>query len=282
MKRVLSYLLVYFTAFTTIYAEVPSDQNIEKVFRSIESFTQIECSFKPREPQNRANTIPNIRVKKDTSSNWSGYVAMTNLQKPQKNSVSYVYGAWTVPTLSSTPDDSFCSAWVGIDGDQSNTVEQIGTEHDWSNGSQQNSAWFEMFPNPSYDISGFPLQPGDVVAGVVNYIGSSTFQLMLINYTQKVFVLIPTSYTKSSTAKRVCAEWIVEAPWLNQTLPLANFGTIAFSDCSATIRNFTGPINSSHWKNNSITMVGPGNVTKATPSGLSNGGTAFTVTWSHE
>ena len=55
-----------------------------------------------------------------TSSNWSGYAASA-----PANSVSYVAGSWVVPTASSKTN-GYSSVWVGIDGYNSSTVEQIG------------------------------------------------------------------------------------------------------------------------------------------------------------
>lgn len=282
MKHLLCRFLACITLCGALSAQTPDITNLETVFQSVEGFSQIDCSVQKKRARPERSTAPNKRVQKSSSTNWSGYVAKTSAKSPKKNSVSFVSGAWTVPTLSSTPDATYCSAWVGIDGDPSPTVEQIGTEHDWSSGSQQDYAWFEMYPNPSYEIVDFPLTPGDTVAGVVSYLGSSVFQLMLINYTQQVFFIVPTKYTASGSAKRQSAEWIMEAPSLSGILPLANFGTIAFSECSATISGVTGAIGDTHWVHNAITMVGAGNVTKATPSDLTNGGSAFTVTWSHE
>src|SRR5581483_5818238 len=112
----------------------------------------------PHIPGPRTSRVPGNVA---TSTNWSGYAAETNFSHPAKNSVSAVSGSWIVPHLAATPDNSYCSLWVGIDGYSSSTVEQIGTEHDWHNGSQQNYAWFEMYPGGSYLISGFPLTPGD-------------------------------------------------------------------------------------------------------------------------
>lgn len=217
-----------------------------------------------------------------TSTNWSGYVAANKLSSPAKGSVTAVYGTWIVPTLTGTPDDSYCALWVGIDGYGSPTVEQIGTEHDWSNGKQGNSAWFEMYPGGSYNINGFPLNPGDVISASVVYTGGSTFVLKLYNDTQQVVSTIPTQYTKSSVAQRKCAEWIVEAPFLNAVLPLSDFGTAYLWGCMATINGVTGPIQNSKWQDIGIQMVTGNGSPKATPSALLADNGSFFVTWNHE
>lgn len=269
--------------------ESPDLSNPMHIVQTLDGFVEMECPLREivRKPAdslrgNSQGTNPHIKIKESTSSNWSGYAAATSLTNPAKKVVTSVSGAWTVPALTSTPDHSYSSAWVGIDGYSSSTVEQIGTEHDWVDGAQQNYAWFEMYPSAGYEIQGFPVSQGDVIAGVVNYIGANTFQLILINYTEQVFTIIPTQYTVSSKAKRSSAEWIVEAPSLVSVLPLANFGTTTFMDCSATINGRTGSINNSHWRYDPLTMETPSHVTKATPSGLVSDGTGFTVTWAHE
>src|SRR5262249_51366396 len=58
--------------------------------------------------------VPNTTA--TTSPNWSGYVAATNLSDPQNDSVTYVAGTWTVPTVTATSGNTDSFAWVGIDG----------------------------------------------------------------------------------------------------------------------------------------------------------------------
>src|SRR5262249_13897571 len=80
------------------------------------------------------------------SSNWSGYVAATNLDSPQAGTVTYVTGSWVVPGVGAASTGSFDSAvWVGIDGYNTNTVEQVGTEQKVVNGQLTDYAWWEMY-----------------------------------------------------------------------------------------------------------------------------------------
>ncbi len=282
MHKIIFYTLITLTSFSTnLFA-------VEDILQTLETFQEIQCEYRQIERGPPAlvgkshKTYPHMKVEEGTSQNWSGYAAVTNLTKPASNSVTSVSGAWTVPTLSSTSSNSYSSIWVGIDGYSSGTVEQIGTEQDWISGSQHNYAWFEMYPNASYEIVGFPVNNGDHIAGVVTYVGKNIFHLTLINYTHNVYSNVPTSYTKSSKAKRSSAEWVVEAPYLNGVLPLADFNTVSFTECSATISDTTGGINNTHWVNEELTMVTSNNTVKALPSSLSTNGSAFTVTWEHQ
>ncbi len=260
-------------------------------------YQQIECTIIPIVPSSTEHEAeahhishPHIPAPRGlrasgnfaTSTNWSGYVAANKLSSPKKGSVTAVSGSWVVPTLTSTPDHSYCAFWVGIDGYSSSTVEQIGTEHDWSNGAQQGYAWFEMYPGGSYVINGFPLNPGDLISASVEYTGKSTFVMVLHNDTRRVSTTIPTTYTKSSVAQMNSAEWIVEAPYLNKILPLSDFGTAHWSSCMATISGIAAHLKNSSWQNQGIEMITNSGAAKAIPSAIASDDASFTVTWKHE
>jgi hypothetical protein len=269
-------------------------------YDNLNDFTQIECELRPKMRSSRKHhyddfkitdehdsvyasfTHPHIPIKQSNSQNWSGYAAVTSLSSPAVNSVSAVYGSWIVPKLSSASHNTWCSLWVGIDGYGSNSVEQIGTEHDWYNGHQTNYAWFEMYPDYSYEITGFPANPGDVMSASVVYTCNGVFVLTLVNETRKLYVTIPTSYTTSLSAQRSSAEWVLEAPYYNGILPLSHFNKAYFSNCTATINNIHGSISDQFWKKDALTMVTAGGAVKAVPSSLTSNGQAFTVTWKHE
>ena len=84
----------------------------------------------------------------ETSTNWSGYADVSS-----KGSVTAVSGSWQVPAVSNTVAGDV-SAWVGIDGYTSRTVEQTGTDSHVSTvgGPVFNYAWYEMYPDPGIDI----------------------------------------------------------------------------------------------------------------------------------
>lgn len=263
----------------------------------LKTLTAIDCEIKPFKEKSPPNlpshsehgTFTHLPYTASASLNWSGYASLTSLHHPKTGSVTNVQGSWTVPALSPTNDDSFCFIWAGIDGYSSPTVEQIGTGHLWINGSQQNFAWFEMFPNGLYEIVGFPVDISDKMGAVVSYEGSDTFLLILINFTKNIYTVIPTSYTKMPGALRSSAEWIIEAPSVSNPnppyytiLPLANFGTVEFSNCKATINGDRAAIDSRHWKFDPLTMVTEGGDVKSIPSSLSPCGESFSLTWEHE
>jgi len=65
-------------------------------------------------------------------------------------------------------------------------------------------------------------------------------------------------------------------------LPLADFGRITFSGCSATLNGHTGSISDSAWQHDEITMAYHDGTIKAQPSNLTGGGTGFSVAWKNE
>lgn len=257
-----------------------------------QGYKKIQCTITPMAQRGEYGSHPHVpgpksknpRAPKNqaTSTNWAGYVAANNLTTPAQNSVSAVSGSWLVPSILPSSNNSYSAIWVGIDGYNSPTVEQIGTSHNYINGAVQHYAWFEMYPGGSYAINGFPLTPGDVISASVQYSGNSVFTMTLLNETRNVAYTIPTRYTKSTTALRKSAEWVVEAPWLNRILPLANFVTAYLSRCMATINGVSSLLNNAPWQNTSLEMVTNGGIPKAIPSSpvASNG--TFSVTWQHQ
>ena len=217
---------------------------------------------------------PRLRNANGTSQNWSGYAAETSLSSPQDGAVTDVKGSWIVPAVTaSSSSKTYSSAWLGIDGYSDGTVEQIGTEQDWSNGQAVYYAWFEMYPKFGYLISGFPVNPRDSIACEVQNNGNGTYTLTIRNATFSITQRLKRALNQS-------AEWVMEAPYSGGILPLADFGTITFSNCGATLNGVTGSI--STWPHDAITMATAGGTVKAQPSALSAGGTSFSVTWHHE
>jgi len=179
---------------------------------------------------------PNIGIRAGTSSNWSGYAAMSSISSPADGFVDSVTGNWVIPTL--TPNSSqttYAATWVGIDGFSDATVEQIGTEQDCVNGVQENYAWIELYPGPSRMVS-LTVNTGDSFTASVVYEGGSSFTLSITDLTTGQSY----SRTRSANAQRQSAEWVVEAPSSTEgVLPLANFGTVNFTDAQFTDNNGT-------------------------------------------
>jgi hypothetical protein len=216
------------------------------------------------------------------STNWSGYAIQTN----SGTVVNSVSGSWIVPAVSGS-GTAYSSAWVGIDGYNSSSVEQIGTDSDLSRGYPSYYAWYEMYPSAMVETS-LAVHAGDSISASVAYAGSNVFKLTLTdNSTQKSFTTTQTM----TGAQRSSAEWIEEAPSSNSgVLTLADFNSIIFSNCSANIgpasgstSGTSGPIDNP-WANTtlySINMVTSRGATQDTTGSLTDSGAAsqFTVTY---
>lgn len=219
------------------------------------------------------------------STNWSGF-AVTG----SSGSVSDAKSSWIVPsvTCASKKSATYSSYWVGIDGYSSNTVEQTGTDSDCSSGHGVYYAWYEFYPNPSFQISGFTVSPGDTVSAEVSYSTSTGQFTTTINDGSQHF----STSSSVAGAARSSAEWIVERPALCRgtrcTLTsLSNFGTVSlggdYTSVSgtnyATINGSSGAIGSFGSSAVRITMINSSGKTLAEPSTLTSDGTSFTETW---
>jgi hypothetical protein len=214
---------------------------------------------------------PRYGSQRGTSTHWSGYaVSGTNANQ--------VIGTWTVPSVScAAGENSWSSPWVGIDGDVSNTVEQVGTDSDCRKGTPLYYAWYEMYPKSAV-ILPLTVSPGDSVTGEVSYDASSgTFTLTFTDTTTPAQPPFQTTQ-QSKKAQLTSVEWILEGP-ANQSL--SNFGTVTFTGASATISGQTEDAGS--FPNaEAITMVTKKGINRAEPDALPlTDSSSFSVTWQH-
>jgi hypothetical protein len=221
--------------------------------------------------------LRHIREGSAASLNWSGY-AVTG----PNGSVTDVQGSWTVPAVTCPGGTQYSSFWVGIDGFNSNSVEQIGTDADCYSGQPAYYAWFEFYPHPMFTINNLAVHPGDVMSAEVQYMSRARQFTVTINNLTTGHSF--STSTKVNSAQRSSAEWIAEAPSsAGGILPLADFGTVSFgthgSD-TTTLNGTTGAIGS-FTSNYAITMVDDaGNAkTVPVPSALTSGESSFSVEW---
>jgi len=169
-----------------------------------------------------ANGVHGGPRNESSSTNWSGYAA-------DSGTYTSVSASWVQPTGTCTSATRYSSFWVGLDGYDSSTVEQTGTDTDCVDGSPQYYGWYEMYPADSFNF-GDTVKPGDTITASVVYEGSNEYKLSLADSTQGWSV----STTKTlAGAARSSAEVIIEAPCCTNSggiLPLADFGTVNVSD----------------------------------------------------
>ena len=225
-----------------------------------------------------------------TSTNWSGYADVTC----PTCSLRYVSADFTLPHLNAakSPDNSWASHWVGLDGATNNTVEQVGIDTYVSGGVDYYYAWYEMFPAASQTYA-LAASPGDNIQVSV-YTVNGTYYLSLNDTTLGAGFNATATAPAGYTGQNKSAEVITEAPaevTSNGTLvqlPLADYGQVNYNSATITSRNGThgGLGGSTLWNSYAIKMVSSSGTTLSTPSGLLNGTSSsgipvsdFTAAW---
>ena len=162
------------------------------------------------------------------STNWSGYAATG-----ASGAFTSIAASWTVPAATCPSSAAqFSSFWAGLDGFNSASVEQTGTDSDCVGTTPNYYGWYEMFPAAPVVFAN-PVQPGDQISASVTFSGTETYTLVLSDSTQ--------GWTQTITQNEVgldrsSAEVITEAPSSAATgdvLPLADFGTVNYAASQA-------------------------------------------------
>jgi hypothetical protein len=228
------------------------------------------------------------------SANWSGYVVggSASGSTPQFSSVS---GSWTQPSANCSSGQGDSAFWVGIGGagQQSQALEQVGTEADCNGGSTaSNFAWYELVPSAPVRLN-LTISPGDHVSGKVTVNGTN----ITVSVSDDTTGDSATKTLQMSNPDVSSAEWIAEAPsqcdgsGACQPLPLADFGKVNFTNASATANGHIGTISDPSWSTSPVSLNSDGagaggaeflsatSSAGATPSGLSSDGASFSVSY---
>ena len=202
------------------------------------------------------------------STNWSGY-AVTGAKSAFKS----VSANWKQPTATCTTrhGHQYAAFWVGLDGYNSNSVEQTGTDSDCTGRTPDYYGWYEMYPaNPVFYTN--TVKPGDSISASVTFSGTNTYTLVLKDTTRG---WTQTKTINESGLNRSSAEVITEAPCCTASggiLPLAHFSTINYT---ASTDNGSSMGTQSP---TSIVMVDNSGLQKDSTSSMSSTG-AFSNTW---
>lgn len=170
---------------------------------------------------NAHGQLLHVRANTNQSSNWFGY-NQGSLELGGKQFTA-ITGDWIVPTATNhtAGQDEYSSDWIGIGGGcvdaqcsiGDNTLIQTGTESDVSaSGATSYSAWWELIPGPSIDISAMTVAPGDQMHASIAEIvaGSNLWTITLQNVTRGQTFTQTVPYSSS----HLTAEWIEETPLL--------------------------------------------------------------------
>jgi hypothetical protein len=212
-----------------------------------------------------------------TSRNWAGYAAFRF-----GTTFTAVRAHWVQPAVvcGEQPARSSASFVIGIDGDKSSTIEEIGTDARCKDGAAIYSAWWEAYPSVSYTPLAMRVHPGDLMSASINS-DNRLFTFRIKNASTGARVKVQ---AKVTGAKHSSAEWIVLDPSCGSDCfrPLANFDSVTFSGGYTTGDGHTGTIGDPAWHQDRITMINPtsisGDPTAPGPLNTPTGGT-FTVKW---
>jgi Peptidase A4 family len=122
---------------------------------------------------------------------WSGII----LKSPDLNSpfvvttFSYVHARWTQPAVDCTQPNARVAIWVGIDGNGTPTVEQVGTVAVCDgNRTATPQVFWEMYDgtnSPGGPPQPFTVSPGDTVDASVTY-SKGEFEMALTDITSSL------------------------------------------------------------------------------------------------
>lgn len=213
-----------------------------------------------------------------TSRNWAGYVAEGDI-------FNRVTATWIEPHAHcGTTPDAMALFWVGFDGWNNDTVEQGGSYARCSSGTASYWLWWEMYPQTSINPV-MPIHAGDKITATVQYV-APTYVITETDDTTggsneqdvQCQVISGNSQCFNSSAE-VIAEDPMTSVYSSTFFPLDDYGTVKFS--GATLHDHhghTGGFTNSHWLPSRITES-DGSQVMAQPSGLTNTGRNFSVTW---
>ena len=183
-----------------------------------------------------------------SSSNWSGFELHGGGQ-----TYDWVTGTWTVPNVTGEANKiTYSSFWIGLDGAGTPDLVQAGTQQQnvtisflglsWSFSTYY--AWTQFLPQQQFEqqITNFPVHPGDQI--ICQVWVANTGQMPALNGSNGVFLLINETtsvstgymYTArgSTTVAGAAAEWVMERPTVNGSLPdLADYGMAQLTDAVA-------------------------------------------------
>ena len=205
---------------------------------------------------------------------WAGYVVRAG-----DHSFNSATATWTQPRVVCNRPGSSAAFWIGLGGARagSKSLEQIGTSADCSERAVLSySSWYQLFPAPPVELP-LSVAPGDRLTASVS-VTAGIVGLSLRNdtsgdsFSTEVWMRAPETDS---------AEWIVEAPSACFTscapLPLADFGTATFTSATTSIAARTGTIGDGAWSRLRLELAPQHGRKAAATTGLSAGGSSFTV-----
>jgi hypothetical protein len=218
-----------------------------------------------------AHAVKNVTATQ--SFNWSGYADTAATHQ----TFTKVSGAWTTPSVTCSAEDQITSDWVGLDGFNSNTVEQLGTISWCFKGTPTYFTWYEMFPAGTVEV-GTSLKPGDKISASVTRTGTS-YALKLTDSTTSGNNISVTKTCALTTCVDTSAEWVSERPSFSiGVVPQAHYNAFKITSGSVTANGKTTTIGAGPGVN-AITMIDATATYNLNTVSALTGGNAFSTTW---
>jgi len=225
-----------------------------------------------------AHAVKNVTA--TSSFNWSGYADKASTAQ----TFSKVSGAWTTPSVTCSAEDQITSNWVGLDGFNSNTVEQLGTISWCFQAKPVYFTWYEMFPKGTIEV-GKTLKPGDQISASVTRTGTS-YALKLTDSTTAGNNISVTKTCALATCKDTSAEWISERPAFSDPttgaflgiVPQAHYNAFKITSGAQTANGTAGTIGGGPGVN-AITMIDSTATYNLNTVSALTGGNSFSTTW---
>jgi hypothetical protein len=226
---------------------------------------------------------------------WAGYDAIA-ASTPASAAQSYftsVTGSFAAPALRCDPGaPARASMWVGLGGVLSTRAVygplQVGIDADCHHGRASYSAWYEAYPEPLQPVR-LAVAAGDTLTATVSIDATGRPRVFLSDRTTGAAIAKTLAGVRVKPLATDSAEWIVEGPARGESL--ADFGTVTFSDATATESSaaapHTGPVDDPQWDYSEpdvIALQGSGVhqsdvAASAAPGPLGPAGDTFTVSY---
>lgn len=221
----------------------------------------------PTTSSNGTGSTNSTATTSDTTTNWAGYVSTGS-------TYTSVSGTWTIPDVTASDDSVAADAtWIGIGGDSSNDLIQIGTQNMIENGQTTTGSFYEQLPDTSETIPGVSVNAGDTISASVKETTSGEWTVTINDLTNGESYSNTVAYNSSESS----AEWIEEAPSTGESvIPLDQFGSVAFSNGSTTENGNSVSIAGSNAQ--MLTMDNEAGQALTDTSAITASGDGFTVT----
>jgi hypothetical protein len=196
-----------------------------------------------------------------TPSIWAGY-------RTSIGGITSVIATWIQPWVEQRGVvPNVVVFWVGLEGQHTDTVEQIGTGGYCDGVSTGYDAWHELFPKPAVTID-LAVNPTDTVTATVASIGHDCFRLTLVDDTTHArFATTQVARGVGDTAGAIAVERRGTSD-----VGLAGFDPVHFTRCALNGQPIGG------FRLTSFDIASDDGTVETTTSPVATGGTSFTVT----